>query len=86
MANIFLSVPILGKPELRMIYSTYKAILSSGEHKVRIYFNKLKYRKRNRLYLQINCKYGIPVPKAREWLKDLVENPTLTNLQEGVKE
>jgi len=39
MAKIFLSVPILGKPELKMIYSTYQAILSSS-HQVRIYFNE----------------------------------------------
>ncbi len=40
MANIFLSVPVLGKPELQMIYSMYQAILSSREHKVRVYFNE----------------------------------------------
>jgi len=40
MANIFLSVPILGKPELKMIYSMYQAILSSGKHQVRVYFNE----------------------------------------------
>jgi len=40
MANIFLSVPILGKPELKMIYSMYQSILSSGKHQVRVYFNE----------------------------------------------
>jgi hypothetical protein len=40
MANIFLSVPILDKPELKMIYSTYQAILSCRDHNVRIYFNE----------------------------------------------
>jgi len=40
MANIFLSVPILGKPELKMIYSTYKSILSCPQHHVRLYFNE----------------------------------------------
>jgi len=39
MAKIFLSIPILGRPELKMIYSTYQAILSS-KHQVRIYFNE----------------------------------------------
>lgn len=40
MAKIFLSVPILGKPELKMIYSMYQAILSSSKHQVRVYFNE----------------------------------------------
>lgn len=40
MANIFLSIPILGKPELKMVYSMYKTILSSGEHRVRLFFNE----------------------------------------------
>jgi hypothetical protein len=40
MAKIFLSVPILGKPELKMIYSMYQSILSSGKHQVRVYFNE----------------------------------------------
>lgn len=40
MAKIFLSVPILGKPELKMIYSMYKAVLSTRQHQVRLYFNE----------------------------------------------
>ena len=40
MANIFLSVPVLGKPELRMMYTTYKAISTSRHHKVMLYFNE----------------------------------------------
>lgn len=40
MANIFLSVPILGKPELKHMYSMYQAILSCTNHKVRLYFNE----------------------------------------------
>lgn len=40
MANIFLSVPVLGKPELKMIYSMYQSILSCTNHKIRIYFNE----------------------------------------------
>ena len=39
MANIFLSVPVLNRPELKMMYSTYQAILSCRNHKVRIFFN-----------------------------------------------
>lgn len=40
MAKIFVSVPILGKPELKMIVNLYQAILSCREHKVRIFFNE----------------------------------------------
>lgn len=40
MSKIFLSVPILGRPELRMIYSMYQSILSCREHQVRVYFNE----------------------------------------------
>lgn len=39
MANIFVSVPILGKPELKMMFSMYAAILST-KHKVRLFFNE----------------------------------------------
>lgn len=38
--KIFLSVPILGKPCLKMMHSMYQAILSCPEHKVRVYFNE----------------------------------------------
>jgi len=40
MAKIFLSVPILGKPELKHMYSMYQAILSCPQHQVRVYFNE----------------------------------------------
>ena len=40
MATIFLSVPILGKPELKMIHSLYQAILTCGDHEVRLLFNE----------------------------------------------
>ena len=36
--NIFLSIPILGRPELNSIQSVYKAILTS-KHAVRLYLN-----------------------------------------------
>lgn len=39
MAKIFLSIPVLDKPELTMMYSMYQAILSCREHQVRVYFN-----------------------------------------------
>jgi hypothetical protein len=38
MAKIFLSVPVLNRPELNMMYSMYQAILSP--HTVRVYFNE----------------------------------------------
>lgn len=40
MANVFLSIPILEKPEFKMIYSTWSAILSCPEHRVRIFANE----------------------------------------------
>jgi hypothetical protein len=40
MANIFVSVPILGRPELRMMQSLYAAAMTSGQHNVRFYFNE----------------------------------------------
>jgi len=40
MAHIFLSVPILDKPEFKMVYSMYQAILSCKEHKVRLFVNE----------------------------------------------
>jgi hypothetical protein len=40
MANIFVSVPILGKPELKMMYSLYQSILSCPGHRIRLYYNE----------------------------------------------
>ena len=39
MAKIFLSVPVLEKPELLMMHSMYQSILSCRDHQIRIYFN-----------------------------------------------
>lgn len=39
MAKIFLSVPIMHRPELRMIQSMYQAALSCKEHQVQAYYN-----------------------------------------------
>ena len=39
MAKIFLSVPILDRPELNFMYSMYQAILCCPQHKIRVYFN-----------------------------------------------
>lgn len=40
MANIFVSVPILDRPELKMIQSLYQAALSTKNHRARMYFNE----------------------------------------------
>ena len=40
MAKIFVSLPVLGKPELKMIKSLYQAILSCKEHQVFLYTNE----------------------------------------------
>lgn len=40
MANIFVSIPILGKPELKMMYSLYQSIFTCREHQIRLYFNE----------------------------------------------
>lgn len=39
MSKIFLSYPVLGRPELNSIFSVYQSILSCPEHKVRLYAN-----------------------------------------------
>lgn len=39
MAKIFLSVPVLDKPELNFVHSVYQAILTCKEHQVRLYWN-----------------------------------------------
>jgi len=39
MANIFLSMPVMDRPELRCIQSVYQAILSCPDHRVRLFFN-----------------------------------------------
>lgn len=40
MAKIFLSIPILDKPEFKSMHSVYQSILSCREHQVRIYVNE----------------------------------------------
>ena len=39
MSRVFLSYPVLGRPELNSLFSVYQAILSCPEHKVRLYAN-----------------------------------------------
>jgi hypothetical protein len=39
MAKIFLSYPVLGKPELNSVFSVYQSILSCHKHQVRLYMN-----------------------------------------------
>ena len=40
MAKIFLSIPILERPEFKMIFSAYQSILSCRGHEVRLYVNE----------------------------------------------
>lgn len=40
MAKIFVSVPVLGRPELKMMYSMYQAIYTCKEHQIRLFFNE----------------------------------------------
>jgi len=40
MAKIFVSLPVLGKPELKMIKSFYQAVLSCKEHQIYLYTNE----------------------------------------------
>jgi len=40
MSYIFLSVPILDRPEFKMIFSMYQAIMSCKEHRVRLFVNE----------------------------------------------
>lgn len=40
MAKIFVSIPILGKPELKMMYSLYQSIFTCRDHQIRLFFNE----------------------------------------------
>ena len=40
MANIFLSIPILGRPELKMVYSMYRSLHATRKHHISLYFNE----------------------------------------------
>jgi hypothetical protein len=40
MANVFISVPILDRPEFKMMHSLYQYVLTSGKHQCRIYVNE----------------------------------------------
>ena len=40
MAKVFISIPMLDKPEFNMIYSLYQTIFNCKEHQVRLYFNE----------------------------------------------
>jgi len=88
MSKIFLSVPILGKPELKMMYSTYQAMLSCREHQVRIYFNEndsLISRVRNvHLSAFINdypeCEYFVSIDSDLEIVNAFSSNNLFTKL------
>lgn len=40
MAKIFISIPVLGKPELKMMSSLYQAIHTCKDHQIRLYYNE----------------------------------------------
>ncbi|MFA7219870.1 MAG: hypothetical protein WC119_05150 [Synergistaceae bacterium] len=88
MAKIFLSVPILDKPELKMIYSAYQSILSCKEHQVRIYFNEndsLISRVRNvHMSTFLNefpdCEYFISIDSDLEIINAYTTNNIFTKL------
>ena len=40
MSKIFVSIPVSDKPELKMMFSLYKTILSCQDHQVKLYFNE----------------------------------------------
>ena len=88
MATIFLSVPVLGKPELKMVYSMYQAILSCREHQVRLYFNEndsLISRVRN-VHMSVflnqytNCDYFMSIDSDIEIINNVTTNNIFTKL------
>jgi hypothetical protein len=94
MAFIFLSVPILDKPEFKMVYSMYQAILSCREHKVRLFVNEndsLISRVRNvhmSLFLEEykQCDYFISIDSDLEILNCYHTNNLFTKLISHDKE
>jgi len=94
MAKVFLSVPVLDKPELKMLYSTYQAMLTSREHQVRIYFNEndsLISRVRN-VHMSTflddfpECEYFVSIDSDLEVLNAFVTNNLFTKLISHDKE
>jgi len=94
MAKIFLSVPILGRPELKMIYSMYRSILSTRKHQIRLYFNEgdsLISRVRNVhmsqfLYNYTECDYFMSWDSDIETLNAFTENNIFDKLIEADKD
>jgi hypothetical protein len=94
MAYIFLSVPILDKPEFKMIYSMYQAILSCREHRVRLFVNEndsLISRVRNvhlSLFLEEfkQCDYFISIDSDLEIVNCYNTNNIFTKLLSHDKE
>ena len=94
MAKIFLSIPIMDKPEFKMIFSVYKAILSCPEHQVRIFANEndsLISRVRNvHLSLFLNeykdCDYFISIDSDLEILNSFKQNNIFSKLIDQNKE
>ena len=86
--NIFLSIPILDRPEYSMIHSTYQAILSCKEHRVRIFTNlndSLISRVRNvHMSLFLNeykeCDYFMSIDSDLEIVNAFTTNNIFTKL------
>ena len=94
MAKIFLSIPILDRPELKMLYSVYQAILSCREHQVRVYFNEndsLISRVRN-VHMSVfmdeftECDYFVSIDSDIEILNAYPNNNIFTKLIEHNKD
>lgn len=90
MANIFLSIPILEKPEFKMIFSTFQAILSCQNYSVRIFANEndsLISRVRNvHISTFLNefpeCDYFISIDSDIEIVNTFASNNIFTKLIE----
>ena len=87
MAKVFLSIPVLDRPELKMLYSVYQAMLTDQGHQVRIYFNEndsLISRVRN-VHLSVflneftDCEYFVSIDSDLEILNSLAVDYTRTS-------
>ena len=94
MANIFLSIPILGRPELKMMYSMYRSLHATRKHHISLYFNEndsLISRVRNVhmsqfLYNYTNCDYFMSWDSDIETLNCFTQNNIFDKLIEADKD
>jgi len=86
--NIFLSYPVLGKPELNSMFSLYQSILTCKEHRVRLYANlgdSLIQRVRN-VHLSVflhefpECDYFMSIDSDLNILNSLPSNNIFSKL------